>query len=205
MKTNKERSRETKAELLAAVTKLIARRGLVELSFSDVAVEANRSRTLAVHHFKSRDQLLAAGIETLSITPPTSFEEDTLRKLVAEVERGVRTALAGDRRRRALHVVLGDVRQESPHREQAMSLWTVTQQGLQARLEALQKQGEIRSTVDCHAQAYAIAALVRGCGFLGYANNQGLALDAVASEIASSLLWSLNPPPRDRGQESSES
>ena len=51
------------AEILRATVAVVAREGLAGVTFAKVADEAGLQRTLVLHYFGSRDQLLSAFID----------------------------------------------------------------------------------------------------------------------------------------------
>jgi AcrR family transcriptional regulator len=62
-RTQAERSHETKQRLLSATSRLIVEKGYADLRVADVAKAAGVSLGAQLHHFPTRDALVAAAIE----------------------------------------------------------------------------------------------------------------------------------------------
>jgi AcrR family transcriptional regulator len=62
-RSQKERSEQTRSALLDAAITLIHEKGLASSSTSDIAEAAGVSRGALTHHFKSREDLIAAAVE----------------------------------------------------------------------------------------------------------------------------------------------
>ncbi len=77
----KERTEQTRSALLSSAITLIFERGLAQSSTSEIAEAAGVSRGALTHHFKSREDLIAASVEHMlrdAIAEITAFARDFL-------------------------------------------------------------------------------------------------------------------------------
>jgi AcrR family transcriptional regulator len=101
--TQDERTAAARAKLLEATTALIAERGPQGFSLEQVGDRAEVSRSLARHHFGSRDQLLVAAVKlVVGSRRPRSPGEEGLAALLDWMRSELDKAELGDRGLRCL-------------------------------------------------------------------------------------------------------
>lgn len=178
--------------MLEAAVRIVAERGLEELTLAECGEAAGYSRGLAAHYFGSREGLLTA--------IANHIVADYSRRL--RVGGGRRTGLEGlldnvafyiDSGRsnvtvlRAFHAVLGSALKQAPLSNAIATLNRNSIAGFAGLIRRGIERGEIRSDIDATAQASLIVAALRGIMTQWLLDPERTDLDAIALEYIGTL------------------
>lgn len=187
-----EQADAAKAALKAAVIELIAEHGLDAFSFTDIAARAGKSRSLAVHHFGTREALVEEAVrELLDYNPQAPNTAETLESFLATVRKSL--SASDLPRQRALYVVLGTVSERASTLHLAGRWYGVVQSAIAAKLEAVSRSGGLRDGVDVQAQSYLVLTIIRGALFVWFSKAKGFDLSSLANEVEQTLRRALEP------------
>jgi AcrR family transcriptional regulator len=147
--------------LTTAAIAVIADHGLEGVTVRTVAARAAVSKSLAGHHFQSKDKLLAAvagELMTVTPAPPLGKEETELERLVRFCRALLTQSAADPVRGRALLVLLGATHREAAQRG-AIGDW---QRALLTQFHGLLTAGRARGTIRADLNPKTQAVLVLG-------------------------------------------
>lgn len=182
--------------MLDAAVRIVAARGLEELTLAECGEAAGYSRGLAAHYFGSRDELIAA-IATHIVR---NYSERLrsggrwpagLPGLLEAVSFYIASGRAAAERLRAFHAVLGSALKQAPASAAIAQLNRDSIAGFAALIRSGVARGEIRRDVDPNAQASLILAGLRGVMTQWLLDPDAVDLDAVERELLRSLTAAL--------------
>jgi len=166
-RTHTERREEAEARMIDAAVRIVAERGLEELTLAECGEAAGYSRGLAAHYFGSKERLLPA----IAAHIVTDYSQrlragsrrlpglDGLLESVAfYIDSGCDNVVV----LRAFHAVLGSALKQAPLSAEIAAL---NHNSITAFAEPIRRgieRGEIRRDVDPMAQAAMIVAALRG-------------------------------------------
>ncbi|MBU1375102.1 MAG: TetR/AcrR family transcriptional regulator [Alphaproteobacteria bacterium] len=168
-RSHAERRREAETRILQAALKIIAKRGVDQLTLAEAGEAAGYSRALPAHYFGSRDDLLAAVaahvVETYRQRLRTDERREGPRGLEALLE-GVAFYIEDSRKsptrlRGFYEVLYAGLR----HASIAPSIAKLNQDsaGSFARnIRAAQERGEVRADLDPETEGEIVIAALRG-------------------------------------------
>lgn len=199
MGIHKDQTEKTKAKLIQSVSELIAERGIRAFSITDIAARAKTTRSLATHHFKLKDAVVAAAVADLLPQTAPSFPppNGNARSFVAAIARALAGFKPATPRNRAVHAVLTDVSIDRP-REAQVRHYLAAHGVLVQWLRSIRQPSPIRPGVDVEQQAFAILAMIRGSQTMALLEIPGFEAKAFAEEVANSILWALDGGPHSR-------
>jgi AcrR family transcriptional regulator len=201
-RTQAERRQAAERALLAAATRLFARRGIDTVSLAEIGDEAGYSRGLVNHRFGSK----AALVERLAELAQTAFVH-TLSRPAAGEEAGALLALASrylDRvagagtESRAFFVMWGAAfPEDSPLRPAFIAGDRRFRDGVETLVRAGQDHGSISAGVDPRGFAVALVALLRGIAAQTVVDPAGV--DTVAARAAAAAFIQAALTPQSAG------
>lgn len=184
--------------MLDAAVRIVAERGIDDLTLAECGEAAGYSRGLAAHYFGSKDALIAAIADHIvsnyvqrsrSGLRGKNDLEGFLDAVAFYIESGRNRVLE----LRAFHAVLGAA---LTHPELARAIADVNRESVQSLasgLEICKKRGTVRADLDPQMQARTILATMRGVMTQWLLDPDGVDLDRLKAELLSSLRRSLAP------------
>jgi AcrR family transcriptional regulator len=193
-----ERREEAEERMLRAAVKIVAERGLENLTLAECGEAAGYSRGLAAHYFESKDGLVSA--------IATHVVHDYSQRLRADSR--IRVGLGGlfqsvafyfDSGRshelavRALHAVLGS----GPNHPRIVAAIAELNRNSVASFARLirngMERGEIRKNIDIDAQATLILSSLRGVMAQWIVDPSHVDVEAIKKEFIANLRRALTP------------
>lgn len=199
-RTHSERREEAEKRILAAAMKIVAERGLQDLTLAECGQAAGYSRGLAAHYFGSRDELIGSiaryivGMygKSLRTTGPSSRSdgkgglEDFLNRVQFYIQRNRDNPMDT----RAFHSVLGAAFKQAPLTDAISELNRKSIAGWASYINQGIEAGEIRADVNPTHQASLLLATIRGV-VRQWLVDPSLDLDAITKELIDNLRRSL--------------
>jgi AcrR family transcriptional regulator len=191
-RTHAERREEAEKRMLDAAVRIVAERGIDDLTLAECGEAAGYSRGLAAHYFGSKDALIAAIADHIvsnyvqrsrSGLRGKNDLEGFLDAVAFYIESGRNRVLE----LRAFHAVLGAA---LTHPELARAIADVNRESVQSLasgLEICKKRGTVRADLDPQMQARTILATMRGVMTQWLLDPDGVDLDRLKAELLSSL------------------
>ena len=169
-RTQAERSATTRAALLDAAVKCLVEEGYASVTTARVAELAGVTRGAHLHHFGTRQALVAAAVEELTVRRDAEF-----REAIAQLPEGGRARLEG-----GLDLIWAGY--ASPLFQAALALWTAarTDPELREQLLAVERRfergtAELSQSIvgDDRKRLELVLATVRGLSLLDTLNPEG--------------------------------
>jgi AcrR family transcriptional regulator len=166
-RTHAERRAEAPKRILDAAARIVAAKGLDDITLADAGVAAGYSRGLPAHYFGSKDDLLAA----LAVHIVESYlaqlrtqdpQQPGLNHLIRAVRLYFEVAKANPVLMRAFNMVLFGALTKPALALVVAKLNKESAAALEADLRAGIESGEIRADVDARMQSVLIQATLRG-------------------------------------------
>jgi AcrR family transcriptional regulator len=195
-RTHEERREEAERRMLDAAVKIVAARGLEELTLAECGQAAGYSRGLAAHYFGCKEDLIAAIathiVDEYSIRLQSGGRSKRgLQGLIDSALFYIDNGRANLQTLRAFYAVLSSASKQSKlsmaiaglNRDSVIAFAALIRDGVQ--------RGEIRADVDAEAQAALILAALRGVMSLWLLDQEHVDLDAIKLELTNNLRRSL--------------
>ena len=195
-RSHSERREEAEERMLQAAVKIVAERGLENLTLAECGEAAGYSRGLAAHYFDSKDGLISA-IAT-HIVEDYSYRLRTdgrnriglpglLEAIAYYFESGRTHPLAV----RAFHAVLGAALNHPTLANAIAELNRNSVSSFARLLRSGMDRGEIRRNIDADAQAALILASLRGAMTQWLVDPEHIDLDVINKELLGNLRRTL--------------
>jgi len=198
-RTHASRREEAETRIVEAALKIVAERGLQDLTLAECGREAGYSRALAAHYFGSRDELIGSIARYIvamysksrrTSGPSSMSDRKGLDGLLDRVQFYIKHNRDTPNDTRAFHSVLGAALKQTPLSEAIAELnrksiaiyATLIRQGIEA--------GEIRADVDATLQASLLVATLRGV-VRQWLVDPSVDLDLISKELIGNLRRSL--------------
>lgn len=183
--------------MLEAAVRIVAERGLEELTLAECGEAAGYSRGLAAHYFGSRDGLLTAIanhiVEDYSRRLRSGGGRHTgLEGLLDSVAFYIASGRSNVTVLRAFHAVLGSALKQAPSSNAIAVLNRNSIAAFAGLIRRGIERGEIRSNVDASAQASLIVAALRGIMTQWLLDPEHIDLDAIGREYIDALRRGLS-------------
>ena len=194
-----DRSRATRQRLLDAAIDSLVDRGWKHSTVAEVAERAGVSRGAAQHHFPTREALMTAAVEHITVQRGAAISDDTARELAALPSGAVRTE-------RALGIIVGwfigapfraalelwvAASAEAPLRELVIPL--ERDLGRQVHQAAVELLGADESVPGVREMIQATLDLARGLGLADLLSDDRLRRRRVVGQWSITLDRTLNP------------
>jgi AcrR family transcriptional regulator len=198
-RTHASRREEAETRIVEAALKIVAERGLQDLTLAECGQAAGYSRGLAAHYFGSRDELIGSIARYIvalysksrrASGPASKGDRKGLDGLLDRVQFYIKHNRDKPNDTRAFHSVLGAAFKQSPLSEAIAELnsksiaiyATLIRQGIEA--------GEIRADADPMLQASLLVATLRGV-VRQWLVDPSVDLDLICKELIGNLRRSL--------------
>ncbi len=173
----------TKQKIVKTGLRLFLQKGYERTSLNDIAREVGISKPAIYHHFRNKDELfhqvLTFFFEEMGKWSSQRFAQcknmkDLLRAFFQSLTsfRDVADTLLGEQKKKAaysfLELFINASRRNPDVQRRIEQGFRLTRRFLKEALKKAQKQGEIRSDVDCENLAFQIHALIEGAGLISY-------------------------------------
>jgi AcrR family transcriptional regulator len=198
-RTHSERREEAERRILSAAVKIVAERGLQDLTLAECGQAAGYSRGLAAHYFGSRDELIGSiaryivGIYGRSMRAagagPSSGRKG-LEDLLDRVQFYIKACHDTPHHTRAFHAVLGAAFKQAPLSDAVAELNRNSVAAYAASIRAGIASGEIRPDVNATVQASLLVATLRGV-VRQWLLDSSVDLELITKELVSNLRRSL--------------
>ena len=197
-RTHAERREEAAQRMLDAAVRIVAERGLEYLTLAECGEAAGYSRGLAAHYFGTKDELIAA-IANHIVHDYTqrsrggSRGRKGLEGFLNAVDFYIESGRTHVLELRAFNAVLAT---GPSHPELSDAIAKLNSESVDAfarGLETCLKLRAVRADINPQAQARILVAMLRGVMTQWLLDPKGVDLDAVKSELMSSLRRSLAP------------
>ena len=195
-RTHVERREEAERKMLDAAVKIVAARGLEELTLAECGQAAGYSRGLAAHYFGCKDDLIA-GIAT-HIVDKYSIKLQSegrskrgLQGLIDSALFYVDNGKTNVETLRAFYAVLSSASKQSKLTTAIAGLNRDSVIGFAALIRDGVQRGEIRADVDADAQAALLLAALRGAMSLWLLDPEHVDLETIKQELTNNLRRSL--------------
>jgi AcrR family transcriptional regulator len=197
-RSHAERREEAEKRMIDAAVRIVAERGLDDLTLAECGEAAGYSRGLAAHYFGSKDELIAAianhiVADYVQRLRSGSQGKKGLEGFLDSLEFYVDSGRSRPLQSRAFHAVLG-AGPAYPQLAEAISrLNRESVDALARGLTACKRLGAVRADIDTRSQAALILSMLRGVMVQWLLDPQGVDLNRVKRELRSSLKRSLEP------------
>ena len=167
-RTQAERREEAERLILDAAVRLVAEKGLDEVTLADAGEAAGYSRGLPAHYFGSKADLLSAVAAYIrdwffaGLRSRVSSHRRGLANLIASVDFYFDACRSDRIMLLALHTVLGGALHRPALAEAVAALNRQSAEAIEATIRSGIANGEIRRTVDAKAWSTLILSSVRG-------------------------------------------
>lgn len=198
-KPHAQRRDEAERRMIAAAVRIVAERGLDNLTLAECGEAAGYSRGLAAHYFGSKEELTAAIAlriveryaerQRAAHTEGTSGLEGLCESVAFYLDSGRKDLVS----LRAFHAVLGSALQLSELSAAVAELNRRSVDGFAAYIRRGIQEGEIRRDADPVAQATLILASLRGIMAQMLVDPRRIALAHIKRELLDNLRRSLRP------------
>jgi AcrR family transcriptional regulator len=198
-RTHSERREEAERRILSAAVKIVAERGLQDLTLAECGQAAGYSRGLAAHYFGSRDELIGSiaryivGVYGRSMRAagagPSSGHKG-LQDLLDRVRFYIKACYDTPHHTRAFHAVLGAAFKQAPLSDAVAELNRNSIAAYAAAIRDGVASGEIRPDANPTVQAALIVATLRGV-VRQWLLDPSVDLDAISKELVNNLRLSL--------------
>ncbi len=184
--------------MLDAAVRIVAQRGLDDLTLAECGEAAGYSRGLAAHYFGSKDALIAAIASHIvadyaARSRGGSRGRKGLEGFLSAVEFYIDSGRSRPLQLRAFHAVLGA---GPSHPQLAETIVRVNREsvgGLKRGLDACIQRGAIRADIDSKAHATLLLAMLRGVMSQWLLDPEGVDLEALKNTLLDDLRRSLAP------------
>jgi len=190
-RTQRERRQLSHSRMLAAAAELIARQGSSRTTLSQIGETSGYTHGLVSHRFGSKGKLITTLVRQLQrrfaqSLLPVLGEKSGIEALKLTCEKYLRAATSVDRM--AIYVLIGEALGPVPEiKPDLADADDYFRRSLQHLIEEGIRAGEIRSHVDPAAQAAILVATMRGLAIQNLLRPGAFDLEAVCSELNSSL------------------
>jgi AcrR family transcriptional regulator len=197
-RSHAERREEAGQRMVDAAVRIVAERGLDDLTLAECGEAAGYSRGLAAHYFGSKNELIAAVAnhivaDYVQRLRSGSRGKQGLEGLLDAVEFYIDSGRNRSLQSQAFHAVLG----AGPvYPQLAATVARLNRESVDAFARGLtgcKKRGIVRSDVDTRAQATLILSMLRGVMQQWLLDPQGVDLNRIKRELRSSLRRALVP------------
>jgi len=186
--------------MLDAALALLAERKSLSFSLAEVAERAGYSRGLPTQTFGTKAEMIRALIHHLHVRSEEAFGSrpdergegleavlTTARLLLDAPETQVQIMIA-------VHILLAEATvPDSPYRPEAAELNRMATGYISHHLRIGVERGEVRSDINCRAQAMLIMAAIRGVLLQWLVEPERIAMEALRAEMLSMLAHTLSP------------
>jgi AcrR family transcriptional regulator len=191
-RTHAERREEAPRRILEAAARIVAEKGLDDITLADAGVAAGYSRGLPAHYFGSKDDLLAAlAVHIVELYLAQLRTQDAQRPGLPHLIRAVRlyfeAAKANPVTMRAFNMVLVGALTKPALAPVVAKLNKESATALEADIRAGIANGEIRADVDPRTQSILILAALRGVLAQWVVDMKRINLPSVSDEFVASL------------------
>ena len=204
-RTQAERRQEAEDKLLFAARKLVAKKGWVGMTLSEVGEEAGYSRGLAAHHFGNKSGLLRALANFLNDSFHKEVSSGPQRHPGMETLRGFILTYFGRTdpswtNTRALLLLMAEATIDSSETGDILANYNqVVLSFLEHHVQAGIDQGELRPELSAQACAAIIMGALRGVMLQKLVKHSRVELKAVSDQLIDLLERSLLNPVKGRG------
>jgi AcrR family transcriptional regulator len=191
------RREEAERSMILAAMRIVAERGLDDLTLAGCGEAAGYSRGLAAHYFDSKDGLIAAIAQRIvnhyvrQLREARGPDAHGLPAVLRSVAFYIDSSRKDLTTLRAFHAVLGAALKPSPVSAVVAELNRRSVDGYAAGIRHGIAHGQIRKGVDPTAQAALIVASLRGAMTLWLLDPDHIDLDAVKRELLRDLTLRL--------------
>jgi AcrR family transcriptional regulator len=197
-RTQAERREEAERAILEAATRLVAAKGLDDVTLADAGEAAGYSRGLPSHYFGSKAELLTAVAEYIGEWFMTNLRTGAKRRpglnnLIAGIESYFDAGIRDPEKWRTLHTFLTGALHKPALTESVARLTRAAIKLIEADLRAGIANGEIRRSIDPAAYAVLILASVRGSITQWLIDPAHVDLRALRTAYIASVKRSLEP------------
>lgn len=192
-RTHAERREEAPRRILEAAARIVAEKGLDDITLADAGAAAGYSRGLPAHYFGSKDDLLAAlavhivGSYQAQLRSTRDRQPPGLTHLVQSVRLYFEAAKAHPVTIRAFNMVLVGALTKVALAPVVAKLNKESAAALEADLRAGIANGEIRADVDPRTQSILILAALRGVLAQWVVDMKRINLRSISDEFVASL------------------
>jgi AcrR family transcriptional regulator len=197
-RTQAERREAARLRIVDASIRIVAERGLDQLTLAEAGEAAGYSRGLAGHYFGSKDELEALIAEHIvglyrEETKRLQDEQSGLAGVLAIIEHYLKSAGEKPESTRALHAVLGAAMGKPDLASAIARLNRESVKTFAKHIETGIARKEIRKTVDAETAAQLILAGLRGTVALWLINPKSVDLKRLNRENVNSVRRMLAP------------
>jgi AcrR family transcriptional regulator len=191
-RTHAERREEAPKRILNAAARIVAEKGLDDITLAEAGVAAGYSRGLPAHYFGSKDDLLAAlAIHIVESYLAQLRTQDSRRPglihLISAVRLYFEAAKANPVTMRAFNMVLVGALTKPALAPVVAKLNKESAAALEADLRAGIESGEVRADVDARTQSVLILAALRGVLAQWVVDMKRINLRSISDEFVLSL------------------
>lgn len=202
--TTDPRTAASQCALKDAAIALIAEQGLDGVTVRAVAARAGLSKSLAGHHFQSKDSLIAAvARDLMAPASPPVMDGDELVRLAALCKWLLTQGAADAVRGRALMVLLGAVQSAGAPREGQLAWQRVILTRFHGLLTDGVRSRVIRGDIEPRMQAFLLLSGVYGALWLAFTRGEGLDVGGLGDALIDQVIANLSPQvkaPPDAGE-----
>jgi AcrR family transcriptional regulator len=197
-RSHAQRREEAEQRMIDAAVRIVAERGLDDLTLAECGEAAGYSRGLAAHYFGSKNELIAAIANHIVADYVQRLRSGSRGKKGFEgFLEGVEFYIDSGRSRplqsQAFHAVLGAGPVYPQLADTVSRLNRESVDAFARGLTACKKRGTVRSDIDTRAQATLILSMLRGVMAQWLLDPQGVDLNRIKRELRSSLQRLLVP------------
>jgi AcrR family transcriptional regulator len=195
-RTHSERREEAAHSMLEAAVRIVAERGLEELTLAECGEAAGYSRGLAAHYFGTKDELMTAIAQHIVEDYSQRLRADRrmrvgLAGLLDSVEFYIESGRSNLTALRAFHAVLGSAIKQTPLSNAIAELNRNSVDSFARTIQSGIERQEIRRDIEPTAQAALVVSALRGVMTQWLLDPHHIDLDAIKYALRANLQRSL--------------
>jgi AcrR family transcriptional regulator len=196
-RSHSERREEAERSMLDAAVKIVAERGLEDLTLAECGEAAGYSRGLAAHYFGSKEELISAIAQHIVDDYSQRLRADRRARvglvgLLESIDFYLESGRSNVTTLRAFHAVLGSAVKQSPLSAAIAQLNRQSVESFSRTIKSGIERGEIRRDIDAVAQATIIISALRGVMTQWLLDPKRVNLNAIKKQLRADLTRSLS-------------
>jgi AcrR family transcriptional regulator len=196
-RSHSERREEAERSMLDAAVKIVAERGLEDLTLAECGEAAGYSRGLAAHYFGSKEELISAIAQHIVDDYSERLRTDRrmrvgLAGLLDSIDFYIESGRSNVVTLRAFHAVLGSAIKQTSLSTAIAQLNRHSVESFSRTIKSGIERGEIRRDIDAVAQATIIIAALRGVMTQWLLDPKRVNLNAIKKQLRADLTRSLS-------------